>query len=371
MFELYYDPSVNPYMFPDGKPVPKGYVYDGVRLAREKNGSKRVPGFPTDLWQNLSHKQRKKAWSDYQQEPEEKKKTAEAVDRASVEGNPSESPPAMVAAPAMPVEHNVYEPQASLDKEWDKLLNKKTWDQERVKECRRVVEEARKKGEKVHIGRIFQICTLKGSELPVGTPQRKYKGRSCFQGNNVFDENSDYAIFSEMSSSPASMEAAKILDAFGSQPGYSKEQADARQAYTQAAFTGVPTWLRLPKDRWPKSWKGKYNDPLVPMLLALYGRPDSGGIWEAYFDKQIGKKGWQSVLKEIWPSVFYHPEFDALLVVYVDDLKLAAPTKKIKTAWKSISSMIDIDDPEPFNRYFGCKQREERDIKLDKRTSFL
>ena len=68
----------------------------------------------------------------------------------------------------------------------------------------------------------------------------------------MFDENSDCAIFSEMSSSPASMEAAKILDAFGSQPGYSKEQADARQAYTQAAFTGAPTWLRLPKDRWPK-----------------------------------------------------------------------------------------------------------------------
>ena len=63
-----YDPSVNPYMFPDGKPVPKGYVYDGVRLVREKKGSKRDPGFPTDLWQNLSHKQRKKAWNDYQQD---------------------------------------------------------------------------------------------------------------------------------------------------------------------------------------------------------------------------------------------------------------------------------------------------------------
>ena len=100
-------------------------------------------------------------------------------------------------------------------------------------------------------------------------------------------------------------------------------------------------------------------------MLALYGHPDSGGIWEAYFEKQIGKKGWQSVLKEIWRSVFYHPEFDALFVVYVDDLKLAAPTKKIKTAWKSISSMIDIDDPEPFNRYFGCEHREERDVELN------
>ena len=167
----------------------------------------------------MRHKQRKKAWNDYQQELEEKKKAAEAVDKAPIEGSPSETPPAMVAAPAMPVEYNVYEPhrsdmrqlvedkikeltdeakaslfaavvqlltkpkfqpcfaavakvlnkreiaaskdaQASLDKEWDKLLNKKTWDQERVKECRRVVDDARKKGEKVHIGRIFEVCTL-------------------------------------------------------------------------------------------------------------------------------------------------------------------------------------------------------------------
>lgn len=55
-----------------------------------------------------------------------------------------------------------------------------------------MVAEAEQKGEKVHIGRIFEICTLKGSELPEGDPNRKYKGRASFQGNNVFDESSDY-----------------------------------------------------------------------------------------------------------------------------------------------------------------------------------
>ena len=48
----------------------------------------------------------------------------------------------------------------------------------------------------------------------------------------------DHALFAEMGSSPASMEAAKLLDAYGSQPGYSKEQADAVQAYVQALFKG-------------------------------------------------------------------------------------------------------------------------------------
>ena len=37
------------------------------------------------------------------------------------------------------------------------------------------------------------------------------------------------------------MEAAKVIDVFGSQPGYAKQQADARQAYTQALFKAVET----------------------------------------------------------------------------------------------------------------------------------
>ena len=60
----------------------------------------------------------------------------------------------------------------------------------------------------------------------------------------MYDENSVSALFAELGSSPASMEAAKIVDAFGSQPGYRKAQANAKQAYIQALFKGVPTWLR-------------------------------------------------------------------------------------------------------------------------------
>ena len=193
-----------------------------------------------------------------------------------------------------------------------------------------------------------EYLRLHTSMLPEGDPNRKHKGRTCFQGNNVFDESSDYAIFAEMSSSPASMEAAKILDAYGSQPRHSKEQADARQAYTQAIFTGVPTWLRLPRTRWPKDWQRLYKDPLVPMLLALYGHPDSGGIWEKHFEDRIATKGWVPVLKEIWKSLFFNPSLNLLLVVYVDDLKMAGPTENMKKGWNSISSVIDIDDPEPY-----------------------
>ena len=117
--------------------------------------------------------------------------------------------------------------------------------------------KAQQQKRKMHIGRICdEICSRKGSELPKGHPDQKWKGRSVFQGNKVSDENDDHAIFAELGSSPASMEAAKIIDVFGSQPGHSKQQADARQAYTQALFTGIETWVRLPRNRWPKEWNG-------------------------------------------------------------------------------------------------------------------
>ena len=51
------------------------------------------------------------------------------------------------------------------------------------------------------------------------------------------------------------MEAAKIIDVFESQPGC-LSQADARQAHVQALFTGVETWVRLPRSRWPKELSG-------------------------------------------------------------------------------------------------------------------
>ena len=176
--------------------------------------------------------------------------------------------------------------------------------------------EAQHQKRKMHIGRIFEICSQKGSELPKG------QGRSVFHCNKVSDESDDHAFFAELGSSPASMEAAKIIDVFGSQPGYSKQQAHARQAYTQARFTGIETWVRLPRNRWPKEWNGM-QDPVRPLCLALYGHPDSGGIWEQHYTKQLGIVGWVAVLLEIWQSIFYHAELDLSLVVSVDDFKEA------------------------------------------------
>ncbi|CAE7395909.1 cof, partial [Symbiodinium pilosum] len=105
-----------------------------------------------------------------------------------------------------------------MDAEWEKLRKKTCWLEEKVREYDDVANEARKNNAKVHFGRIFEICSQKGSELPDGDPNKKWKGRSVFQGNRVHDEHHDHALFAELG----------------------------------------------------------YRDPVCPLRLALYGHPDAG-----------------------------------------------------------------------------------------------
>ena len=118
-----------------------------------------------------------------------------------------------------------------------------------VDEWNNVSSRAKRSGTKVHVGKVFEICVEKGSELPGGHKLRKFKGRTVFQGNNVRDENADVALFSELGSSPATMEAGKSIDAYGAQPGFTVQQNDGVQAYTQALMRGTETWVELPHDR--------------------------------------------------------------------------------------------------------------------------
>ena len=87
-----------------------------------------------------------------------------------------------------------------------------------------------------HFGRLFKIGVEKGSELPVGHKDRKWKGRVVFQGSAVLNQNFEIAVFSEMASQPATLESSACADAYGCLLG------------------GQPTWVRLPKHQWPQKW---------------------------------------------------------------------------------------------------------------------
>ena len=214
------------------------------------------------------------------------------------------------------------EAQAACKKEWQRLRDKRAWleNKESVREWSTIAAQARRAGNTIHLGRIFCICTEKGSELPKGDPNRKFKGRVVFQGNNVRDQNYDWAVFQELSSCPATIEASKAADCYGCFEGNDVMQADAEQAYIQAELRGTETWVELPKEEWPKSWSGMLR-PVCPLKLALYSHPDAGGHWEAHCESHLSSDGVQRIPD--WHSTFWHPDLKLLLIVYVDDFKLS------------------------------------------------
>ena len=75
--------------------------------------------------------------------------------------------------------------------------------------------------------------------------------------------------------------------------------------------------------------KSKWVRLVVRLTKALYGHPDSGTFWEDRCDKGSSKVGFKPV-GPTWPSCYFHKKLDRLLVIYVDDLKLAGPKKNLK-----------------------------------------
>ncbi len=259
---------------------------------------------------------------------------------------------AMVARPVTKAERAVNpKARASLDKEWDKLESQRVWIVEEMRPWAEVQEEARRTGVVAHVGRIFDICVEKNHELPEDDPLRKYKGRVVFEGCNVKDQDNRWAIFQEITSCPATMEAGKMADAYGMMEGHTIQMADGESAYTQAELGGPRTWVRIPRERWPEEWEGE-TDPVCPLRLALYGHPDAGGFWEKHCEKAVTEVGFDFLPD--WPSVFFHKELRLMLVIYVDDFKLAGPKSSMEEGWKLLSLKIKLEQARPIGRYLGC-----------------
>ena len=201
------------------------------------------------------------------------------------------------------------------------------------------------------MGRIFEICVEKGFELPVGDPNRKYKGRVVFQGNNVKDQNWQAALFNEMSSAPASMEASKACYAFGLLPGHATQQCDAEQAYIHSKLEGAP---RMPRERWPAAW-AKFRDPVCPLVLALYGHPDAGGCWEKHCESRLRSVGFAPIAD--WRSCFWHEKLSLFLTAYVDDFKMSGPAGNLAAGWELIRKHVRTEAPQPIGKYLGCDHR--------------
>ena len=279
---------------------------------------------------------------------------------------------ACVARPVSKAEIQKH-PEAilAMKKEWSRLMSKGTWTFKEIIPWHVLAANARRNNKTIHLGRIFGLMVEKGSELermlPDGTknPARKYKYRVVFQGNNVVDQHWETALFQDLGSSPASMDASKAADCYGSFSGHDCQQCDAEQAYIQADLEGEETWVCLPpecidaiedpeiKARFYKpNGEYKYDKPCVRLVKALYGHPDAGSCWERHCDKRMRSKGFKPI--ESWPSCYFHKELRLFMMIYVDDFKLSGPAANLAKGWELIKDAVDMGDPEPAGLFLGC-----------------
>ena len=179
-------------------------------------------------------------------------------------------------------------------KEWTGL-NKRCWEFESMREKDDVAREARESGEEIHFARAHTIMVEKHHILDEDDPRRKFKARGVCLGNQMTDQSNEAAVFSDLGSSPASFEASRWADFYGSVRGNSCQTAHATQAYLQALLLGHKCWMETPEaipDEYKKLYQS-FRRPVVLCTHAIYGHPDAGTSWEVYCDESVKKQGFE------------------------------------------------------------------------------
>ena len=221
--------------------------------------------------------------------------------------------------------------------------------------------EAKKKFPKAHFARLFAIVGVKHFEDP-DEEAHVWKGRIVLSGDAIRTASGDWAIFADVGSVPSTMTAARIALACAALlPRARILQSDCIRAYVQAEMDspdGVVTFVELPKEWHPPSWKGMQR-PVCRLLKALYGHPRAGDLWHNKLDGILTGLGFTKL--EAWPSVYtYHEKGEVVVVVvYVDDL-LIAGTSAMDAIIKKLREQVLMDDPHDVDKYLGVHHKIKR-----------
>ena len=240
-------------------------------------------------------------------------------------------------------------------KEGGALLESGTWLESTVCEKDDLIHWAKDTRERIHLGDLLTMCLIKFFERD--EEFWKLKGRICFRGDTVKDEDGAVAVFQEISANPTAIQGVNANIAYGCFPGHSSSVADAIRAYVQSLLKSKhKTWVHIPKELWPKSWHGKYNKPMCLLVKAFYdGHPESGGHWENHLTEAI-VKACGGVAVENHPSTFWFRAEKCVMTVYVDDLLLSGPTANHDTIWNKLcygTHPIACEDPKPLTHFLG------------------
>ena len=117
------------------------------------------------------------------------------------------------------------------------MAEAKTWLEDTVIEKADLLARASKPGaEKIHYADLLTLCSITFAEK--SSEHWKYKGRICYRGDNVRDQDGANAVFQELSASPTSIHTANSVIAYGMMPGHVVTSSDAIRAYIQSRLKG-------------------------------------------------------------------------------------------------------------------------------------
>lgn len=80
------------------------------------------------------------------------------------------------------------------------------------------------------------------------------------------DQAWSVALFNEMATTPATLEASRLSDFYACLPDHTVESRDVEQAYLQARLEGPKTFIQLPKELWTDEMKAM-RCPVFELVL--------------------------------------------------------------------------------------------------------
>ena len=384
--------------------LPKGYIDVAGRPTRRYKGTTRPPDIWPEIWQMMSPKQKREAIGVHKEKLQANAANPSSDSCTDAISSNEVSAASMVQPSTSHLHLQMQDLQSNVGAgqgHRDKLSQGQLWNaavtltlhpsdpRSRCKEAREAVSierqalrdrqtwledtvmersDAAAKHPDAHFASLFPIVGIKNHESP-DKRDHKWKGRIVVGGHNIKTATGDWAIFTEVGSTPSTMAAARTGLAISALlPNTKVKQSDCIRAYIQSTLKGPKTFVSLPRDWWPVGWD-EFKDPVCELRLALYGHPTAGDCWHDKLDTILVKhQGFDKI--DGWPSVCYKAVESKggarevhVLIVYVDDLiMIGGPA--LDGIIADVRREVEMEEPSRLDKYLGCHHKIARSVDI-------
>ena len=201
------------------------------------------------------------------------------------------------------------------------------------------------------------------------TKHQKYQGRIVLRGDIVKYDSGSYAVFTEQGYQQHKMTEAKVMDVISRLPGCAGQAADAASAETKEKWRMLQNYSKFP-NRNVQTFGFVYHDtsglnhgPVWKTQSFLLSGICTIFLWQDYNVKGNLRKSYcNTVFDKVsnFECLCVHREKGLILLVFVDDFKLAGKKQNIDPMWKVFNKEVDLREPTSFfdHENLGCTQRQ-------------